>query len=69
MSKRRIFSIEEKPSVLREVEENGITVYCFRRWDTLAGFHGVLSGLDSTHSCFQVREFTEPNSESACGEQ
>ena len=30
MSKRRTFSIEEKLSVLREVEENGITETCRR---------------------------------------
>jgi len=39
MSKRRNFSIEEKLSVLREVEENGITETC-RRHDLS---HSVVS--------------------------
>jgi transposase-like protein len=71
MSKRRTFSIEEKLSVLREVEENGITETCRRhdlshsvvsRWRRKFESDGV-DGLTSGHSKIdpQVRKLEDEN--------
>ena len=48
MSKRRTFSIEEKLSVLREVEENGITETC--------RLHDLCQVLLKPHALFPRRQ-------------